>query len=421
MAQWESARVEAEARFVREMKSVSKPPLDSSPTQLTNKGWVGQARKECPDVLKAWQGVASGMFGITKDSLESPASTFNIQENTPINPTFGLIGDNVVVNLTPCFEEPNHMQGWKENMSKSMALHEMMYSTDQASMAENFIFGGLSDIMDCDSGAQNSSLNGEYSNAAPAYNGSFEDDKNYWNKKDTFPNAILSGFDVIEDIKAEPEKECPGIVSCADIVALAARDSVSYQFKKPMWKVLTGRRDGRVSLASEFLNNIPSPFFNFTELKPNFKSRGLTVHDLVVLSGAHTVGIGRCKLFSNKLYNFTGKGLKGGQDPSLDPVYADFLKTKCRSLSDTTTTVKMDPGSSLDFDTNYYVTLKQNKGLFQSDAAVLTNKGASNIVSELMNQNKFFTEFAQSMKRMGAIGVLKGTKGEIRKKCSVVN
>ncbi|XP_031250876.1 transcription factor MYB106-like [Pistacia vera] len=82
MAQWESARVEAEARFVREMKSVSKPPLDSSPTQLTNKSRVGQARQECPDVLKAWQGVASGMFGITKDSLESPASTFTIQETS---------------------------------------------------------------------------------------------------------------------------------------------------------------------------------------------------------------------------------------------------------------------------------------------------------------------------------------------------
>lgn len=81
----------------------------------------------------------------------------------------------------------------------------------------------------------------------------------------------------------------------------------------------------------------------------------------------------------------------------------------------------MDPGSSLKFDSDYYAILKQHKGLFQSDAALLTNKGASNIVLELDDNNKFLTEFAQSMKRMGAVEILTGTAGEIRKKCGVVN
>ncbi|XP_031250924.1 peroxidase 3-like [Pistacia vera] len=237
-------------------------------------------------------------------------------------------------------------------------------------------------------------------------------------EKDAIPNLSLSGYDVIEDIKAELEAECPGVVSCADILALSARDSVSFQFNHTMWEVLTGRRDGRVSLGSEVLTNIPAPFFNFTQLKQNFQNKGLTVHDLVVLSGGHTIGVGHCNLFSSRLYNFTGRG---DQDPSLDPTYAAFLKTKCQSLSDTTTTVEMDPGSSLDFDTDYYAILKGNKGLFQSDAALLTNKGANNIVSELTNQTKFFTEFAQSMKRMGAIEVLTGEVGEVRKKCGVIN
>jgi peroxidase len=43
------------------------------------------------------------------------------------------------------------------------------------------------------------------------------------------------------------------------------------------------------------------------------------------------------------------------------------------------------------------------------------------LVNELVSQNKFFTEFSQSMKRMGAIEVLTGLNGEIRRKCSVVN
>ncbi|KAL6339691.1 hypothetical protein AAG906_034777 [Vitis piasezkii] len=236
-------------------------------------------------------------------------------------------------------------------------------------------------------------------------------------EKDAGPNLSLAGFDVIDDIKSQLEKTCPGVVSCADILALATRDSVSFQFKKSMWEVLTGRRDGKVSLASEALANIPAPVFNFSSLKQSFASKGLTVHDLVVLSGAHTIGVGHCNFFSNRLYNFTGKG---DADPSLNSTYAAFLKTKCRSLSDTTA-VEMDPQSSRNFDSNYFAILKQNKGLFQSDAALLTNKGARKIALELQDSADFFTEFAQSMKRMGAIGVLTGRAGEIRKKCSIVN
>lgn len=52
-----------------------------------------------------------------------------------------------------------------------------------------------------------------------------------------------------------------------------------------MWEVLTGRRDGTVSINSEALANIPAPSFNFTQLKQSFASKGLTLQDLVVLSG----------------------------------------------------------------------------------------------------------------------------------------
>lgn len=57
------------------------------------------------------------------------------------------------------------------------------------------------------------------------------------------------------------------------------------QFKRPLWKVLTGRRDGLVSQFSDVGDNLPAPFSDFSTLQLSFSKKGLDINDLVALSG----------------------------------------------------------------------------------------------------------------------------------------
>ncbi|KAL6191043.1 hypothetical protein ACLB2K_037436 [Fragaria x ananassa] len=236
-------------------------------------------------------------------------------------------------------------------------------------------------------------------------------------EKDARPNRSVEGYEIIDEIKTKLEEECPDTVSCADIVASVARDAVSYQFGRSMWQVFGGRKDGRVSLATEATRDLPSGGANYTTLRDQFAGLGLNYIDLVALSGAHTLGVAHCVVFARRL-NFTGKG---DIDPSLDPAYAEFLKTQCPSSTpNPATTVELDESSSISFDSHYFVGLRHKKGLLGSDATLLTDRRAAWVARSFQNFHVFMAHFGQSMKKMGDIGIKTGNDGEIRKNCRVV-
>ncbi|KAL2464010.1 Peroxidase [Forsythia ovata] len=51
-------------------------------------------------------------------------------------------------------------------------------------------------------------------------------------------------------------------------------------FQRSIWAVFTGRKDGRVSMASEATSNLPSASANFTTLLQQFEDNGLDLIDL---------------------------------------------------------------------------------------------------------------------------------------------
>ncbi|GMI97994.1 PEROXIDASE 72 [Hibiscus trionum] len=227
------------------------------------------------------------------------------------------------------------------------------------------------------------------------------------------------GFDVIDKIKAALEKECPQTVSCADILALAARDS-TVLIGGPSWEVPLGRRDSKGASLSGSNNNIPAPNNTFQTILTKFKLQGLDIVDLVALSGSHTIGNARCTSFRQRLYHQSGNAQP---DYTLDQAYASQLRANCPRSGGDQNLFVLDFVSPIKFDNSYFKNLLANKGLLNSDQVLFTKNGVSSelVKAYAYNQELFFEHFAKSMVKMGNISPLTGKKGEIRMNCRKVN
>ncbi|XP_025605720.1 peroxidase N isoform X2 [Arachis hypogaea] len=191
----------------------------------------------------------------------------------------------------------------------------------------------------------------------------------------------------------------------------------------PFWNVLLGRRDGTISNGTLASQVLPTPFDPLNTIISKFTNAGLNLTDVVALSGAHTIGRGRCVLFSNRLFNFSGTG---SPDPTLDTSMLSDLQSLCPQNGDGNTTAPLDRNSIDLFDNHYFKNLLNSKGLlssdqilFSSDEAVSTTKALVQTYSN--NSALFFADFANSMIRMGNINPKTGSDGEIRNTCRAIN
>jgi peroxidase len=241
-------------------------------------------------------------------------------------------------------------------------------------------------------------------------------------ERESIPNLSLArdGFDAVVRCKKALERACPGVVSCADILAILARDATVLTHG-PSWHVLKGRRDGRVSLAANALINLPRGDSDVNQLSRSFESKGLSLLDMIALSGSHTIGRSHCKSFTNRLYTFSHFN---ATDPSMDKTYAGLLRRACPATGRSTPNrvVPMDRSSPLRFDNLYYVNLVRRQGLLRSDQVLFSSSWTQNAVLQFANnQTSFFAAFAVAMLKMGNIGIKTGYQGEIRRDCTRIN
>lgn len=104
-------------------------------------------------------------------------------------------------------------------------------------------------------------------------------------------------------------------------------------------------------------------------------------------------------------------------------MYAGQLKQQCpQGSTNGNLVVPMDPATPTMTDASYYMDVLNNRGLFTSDQTLLTSSATANQVAQnVMNPFLWRSKFAAAMVKMGKIGVLTGSAGEIRANCRVIN
>ncbi|ONK77314.1 uncharacterized protein A4U43_C02F5260 [Asparagus officinalis] len=233
-------------------------------------------------------------------------------------------------------------------------------------------------------------------------------------EKDSPPNQSLHGFEIIDQAKQVIERICPGVVSCADILTMAARDAVAWA-GGPSYDVPKGRKDGRRSKIED-TSSLPPPSLNSTKLIELFGQSGFTAQEVVTLAGAHTLGVAQCKFFKNRLRGFDSTN---DVDPTLNPNFANMLSSVCSSGD--STNVSLD-WTSDSFDNRYFIALQMGGGVLTSDQTLFTSPETKEVVSTYaMSQDKFFFDFSQVIVKLGMLNVKEGDEGEVRLDCRKIN
>ncbi|CAI0472379.1 unnamed protein product [Linum tenue] len=235
-------------------------------------------------------------------------------------------------------------------------------------------------------------------------------------EKDTTRSFGMRNFKYVATIKRALESHCPSTVSCADIVALSARDGI-VMLGGPRVELKTGRRDSKQSYASDVESSIPNHNDSISAVLSRFGSMGLDTESTVALLGAHSVGRVHCVNLVGRLYPTV--------DPTLDPEYAGYLKARCPTPDPDPKSVlysRNDRETPMILDNMYYKNVLEHKGLLSVDQQLASDPRTAPFVERMAGDNGYFhQQFARAVVVLSENNPLTGPEGEVRKDCRYVN
>ncbi|CAN0901745.1 Cationic peroxidase 1 [Linum grandiflorum] len=191
-------------------------------------------------------------------------------------------------------------------------------------------------------------------------------------------------------------------------------DSIKSQLGGPSWNVQLGRRDSTTASYTAANTNLPSPFLDLPDLISSFSDKGFTIKQMVALSGAHTIGHARCLVFRNRVH---------GAGSDIESTFAESLKSACPPLTGNNDTLSpLDAASPSFFDNAYFTNLISKQGLLHSDQQLFGGGSTDAHVTDYGKRPRaFYADFAAAMVKMGGLGTLTGTEGEVRANCRRIN
>ena len=188
----------------------------------------------------------------------------------------------------------------------------------------------------------------------------------------------MRNFKYVGAIKSALERECPGTVSCADVLALAARDGAAMLGGPAAIPMRTGRRDATESRYRVHCNNLVA-----------------------------------------RLY----PAVDGG----MEPAYGAYLRGRCPTADAREDTrdvayARNDRATPMVLDNMYHKNLLKGRGLLLVDQRLASDPRTAPFVKKMAADNGYFREtFAAALVRMSENGPLTGGQGEVRKDCRFVN
>ncbi|EFJ16895.1 hypothetical protein SELMODRAFT_115982 [Selaginella moellendorffii] len=225
-------------------------------------------------------------------------------------------------------------------------------------------------------------------------------------------NFGIRRVDFIDRIKASLEGSCPRTVSCADIIALAARDSILLA-GGPNIPVLTGRKDSTRADLVTANRKLATATSSVEEILQDFASMGINPQEAVSLLGAHTLGVGHCLSVVNRLYPSV--------DTKMDLMYSMALRVLCPSPKFYLNITAIPNDSTMfRFDNMFFKDAALRRVLFALDAAVESDPRTSIYTSKFaQNQGLFFDTFSRAFVKLTSVVNSEAT--QVRSNCRAIN